>query len=40
MREYRKRKQLEGNDCNNVPKRTKLTAEAEDLLQVAYLLQY
>jgi hypothetical protein len=27
MREYRKRKQLEEDNCNNVPKRTKLNAE-------------
>jgi GH35 family endo-1,4-beta-xylanase len=27
MREYRKRKPLEEDNCNNVPKRTKLNAE-------------
>jgi hypothetical protein len=27
MREYRKRKRLEEDNCNNVPKRTKLRAE-------------
>jgi hypothetical protein len=29
MREYRKRKRLEGDNCNNVPKRTKLNAERQ-----------
>jgi hypothetical protein len=29
MREYRKRKQLEGDNCNNVPKRTKLNAKKQ-----------
>jgi hypothetical protein len=29
MREYRKRKRLEEDNCNNVPKRTKLHAERE-----------
>jgi hypothetical protein len=27
MREYRKRMQLEEDNCNNVPKQTKLNAE-------------
>jgi hypothetical protein len=29
MREYRKRNRLEGENCNNVPKRTKLNAERQ-----------
>jgi hypothetical protein len=29
MRKYRKRKRLEGDNCNNVPKRTKLHAERQ-----------
>jgi hypothetical protein len=29
MREYRKRKGLEEDNCNNVPKRTKLNAERQ-----------
>jgi hypothetical protein len=29
MREYRKRKWLEEDNCNNVPKRTKLNAEQQ-----------
>jgi hypothetical protein len=29
MREYRKRKRLKGDNCNNVPKRTKLHAERQ-----------
>jgi hypothetical protein len=29
MREYRKRKRLQENNCNNVPKRTKLHAERQ-----------
>jgi hypothetical protein len=29
MREYRKGKRLEGDNCNNVPKRTKLNAERQ-----------
>jgi hypothetical protein len=29
MREYRKRKRLEGDGCNNVPKRAKLNAERQ-----------
>jgi hypothetical protein len=29
MREYRKRKRLEGDNCNNVPKRTKLNGERQ-----------
>jgi hypothetical protein len=29
MREYRKRKRLEEDSCNNVPKRTKLNAERQ-----------
>jgi hypothetical protein len=29
MREYRKRKRLEEDNCNNVPKRTKLNAERQ-----------
>jgi hypothetical protein len=29
MREYRKRKRLEEDNCNNVPKRTKLNAEQQ-----------
>jgi hypothetical protein len=29
MMEYRKRKQLEGDNCNNVPKGTKLNAERQ-----------
>jgi hypothetical protein len=29
MREYRKRKLLENDSCNNVPKRTKLNAERQ-----------
>jgi hypothetical protein len=29
MKEYRKRKRLEKDICNNVPKRTKLNAERQ-----------
>jgi hypothetical protein len=29
MREYKKRKRLEEDNCNNVPKRTKLNAEQQ-----------
>jgi hypothetical protein len=29
MSEYRKRKRLEGDNCNKVPKRTKLNAERQ-----------
>jgi hypothetical protein len=29
MREYRKRKRLEEDNCNDVPKRTKLNAERQ-----------
>jgi hypothetical protein len=29
MREYRKRKRLEEDNCNNVPKRTELNAERQ-----------
>jgi hypothetical protein len=29
MREYRKRKRLEKDNCNNVPKRTKLHGERQ-----------
>jgi hypothetical protein len=30
MREYRKRKRLVKDNCNNVPKRTKLNAERQN----------
>jgi hypothetical protein len=29
MREYKKRKRIEEDNCNNVPKRTKLNAERQ-----------